>query len=101
MVESQWEANQGSFIAVVNVAHFMPVEELKSEMDRFIGSARRTRPVPGMVRAELAGGNEWTWERENREKGIPMSDGHVRALVEEAEKLGVETPFARFEHTRF
>ena len=101
VVDSQWEANQGSFIAAVNVAHFMPVEELKREMDRFIGSARRTRPAPGMVRAELAGGNEWRWERENREKGIPMSDDHIRALVEEAEKLGVGTPFARFEHTRF
>lgn len=101
VVESEWEANQGSFIAVVNVAHFMPVEELKSEMDRFIGSARRTRPAPGMDRAELAGGNEWMWERENRDKGIPMSEGHIQALVEEAEKLGVETPFARFEHTRF
>ncbi len=101
LVASAWEANQGSFIVVVNVAHFMPIDELKQEMDRFIGEARRAQPVPGMERAELAGGNEWFWERENREKGIPLSDDHVGVLQEEADKLGVETRFDRFEHTRF
>jgi len=99
--DSTWESNQGSFIAVVNVAHFMPLDDLKQEMDRFIGDARATRPLPGMERAELAGGNEWTWDRENALKGIPIGDAHRQALQEEADKLGIETPFARFEETRF
>ncbi len=101
MVESEWESNQGSFIVVVNVAHFTPVDELKKEMDRFISEARRAQPLPGMERAELAGGNEWHWERENRGKGIPLSDEHVRNLQEEADKLDVTTPFESFEDTRF
>lgn len=96
-----WEAGQGAFIAVVNVAHFMPVDELKEEMDRFVGAARRTKPLPGMASAELAGGNEWFWDRENAEKGIPLGDEHQQVLQEEADKLGVETPFAGFAHTRF
>jgi L-2-hydroxycarboxylate dehydrogenase (NAD+) len=99
--QSPWEAAQGSFIVVVNVAHFMPVDELKQEMDRFIGAARQSRPLPGMERAELAGGNEWLWDRENREKGIPIGDEHRRELQEEADKLGVETPFGGCEDTRF
>ena len=99
--DSRWESNQGSFIAVVNVAHFMPVAELKREMDRFIAEARQMQPLPGMERSELAGGNEWAWDRENREKGIPIGDEHRQALQAEADKLGVETPFGRFEHTRF
>ena len=98
---SPWESNQGAFIAVVDVAHFMPVDELKREMDRFVGAARQTRPLPGMARAELAGGNEWLWEKENGEKGIPIGDEHRRVLQEEADKLGVETPFAHHEHRRF
>ena len=99
--DSKWEANQGAFIAVVDIAHFMPVDELKSEMDRFIAEARATKPFPGVKSAELAGGNEWVWAKDNKKHGIPMSDDHQHSLQEEADKLGVETPFAKHEHTRF
>ena len=98
---SSWESNQGSFIAVVDVAHFMPVDELKAEMDRYVESARQTKPLPGMEHAELAGGNEWRWDRENRALGIPMGDAHVEVLQVEADRLGVESPFAQYEETRF
>ena len=96
-----WESAQGAFITVVDIAHFMPVDELKQAMDRFIGAARRSRPLPGMERAELAGGNEWIWNRENGEKGIPLDDEHRRLLQKVADELGVETPFANCTHTRF
>ena len=99
--QSQWESNQGAFIIVVDVDHFMPVEELKSEMDRFIGEARGMKPLPGMERAELAGGLEWQWEKENREAGIPVGDEHRKILEEIAAELTVETPFARYEGTIF
>ena len=98
---TQWKPNQGAFIIVVNVAHFMPLDELKCEMDQFIGAARRMKPLPHMERSELAGGNEWHWERENIEKGIPMGDDHCAMLQVEADRLGVETPFERHEGTRF
>lgn len=100
-VDSKWEANQGAFIAVIDIAHFMPLDELKSDMDCFIAEARATKPLPGMDTAELAGGNEWSWAKENAENGIPMSDDHVQALQNEADRLDVETAFAKFEHTRF
>ena len=100
-VDSKWEANQGAFIAIIDVAHFMPIDELKMEMDRFVAEARATRPLPGMESAELAGGNEWTWAKDNERNGIPMSDDHVEALQVEADKLNVETPFTEYEHTRF
>ena len=99
--QSRWESNQGAFIIVVDVSHFMPVDELKQYMDRFIGRARRARPLPGLERAELAGGMEWHWERENREAGIPVRDEHRQVLQEVADEMGVETPFARYEGTRF
>jgi LDH2 family malate/lactate/ureidoglycolate dehydrogenase len=98
---SGWASNQGSFIAVVSVEHFMPIDDLKHEMDRYISEARQTKPLPGAGSAELAGGNEWQWERENIEKGIPMSDDHCRPLQVEADRLDVETPFAQVEGTRF
>ena len=99
--QSRWESNQGAFILVVDVSHFMPVDELKQHMDRFIAGARRARPLPGFERAELAGGMEWQWERENREMGIPLSDEHRQVLQEIADEMGAATPFAHYEGTRF
>ena len=97
----RWESNQGAFIAIFAVDHFMPEEELKKEMDRYIGEARRMAPLPGMDRAELAGGLEWQWAEENGRDGIPVSPEHREGLEEVASELGVDTPFARYEQTRF
>ncbi len=98
---SEWESNQGAFIVVVDVAHFMSVNELKREMDRFVGSAREMQALPGMASAELAGGNEWHWECEYWERGIPMGDDQCEMLVEEAGALGVAMDLDRYEQTRF
>jgi LDH2 family malate/lactate/ureidoglycolate dehydrogenase len=99
--QSLWESGQGAFIVVVDVAHFMPLEELKRDMDRFIGAARQTKPLPGMAQAELAGGNEWHWDQENATQGIPVSDEHRHMLQQEADALSVDTPFAQYDNTRF
>lgn len=99
--QSSWESNQGSFVAFFDVARFMPVDELKSEMDRYIGQARAMQPLPGFDRAELPGGMEWGWERENQTEGIPVGPQHQEALEGAAALVGVQPPFAQFEHTRF
>ncbi|MBT3342704.1 MAG: hypothetical protein HN712_01760 [Gemmatimonadetes bacterium] len=99
--DSPWKPNQAAFIAVIDIAHFTPIDEFKADMDQFIKEARQSQPLPGMERAELAGGNEWAWERENVVAGIPMSDEHVEALRTEADALGVQTHFEQFESTRF
>jgi len=98
---SRWESNQGAFIVVVDVSHFMPIEELKSEMDAFVGMRRAMKPLPGLDRAELAGGFEWAWARENEIAGIPVGTEHEAELAKIAAEVGVETPFARHEDTRF
>lgn len=79
----------------------MPVDEFKEEMDRFVGDARRMKPFPGLERAELPGGLEWQRERDYALHGIPIGPAHRQALEEIAAELGVETPFAEFEHTCF
>ena len=99
--ESRWESNQGAFIAIFEVKRFMPIDEFKKEMDRYIGQARRMQPFPGVDRAELAGGLEWEWERENIRKGIPLGPEHQEALEKIADEMGVEVPFAQYENTRF
>ena len=99
--DSPWESNQGAFIAVFDIGRFMPVDEFKREMDRYIGQARSMKPFPGTDQAALPGGMEWLWERENARDGIPVSPEHQEALEEVAAELDVETLFERYAHTRF
>lgn len=98
---SKWESNQGAFIAMFDVKRFMPVAEFKKEMDRYIGEARRMQPLPGYDRAELPGGLEWQREQDYARDGIPVSPEHQRSLEEIAAHFEIETPFARYAHTRF
>jgi len=99
--QSKWESDQGAFIAVFDVSRFFPAEEFKKEMDRFIGEAQNMKPFPGYKKAELSGGPEWQREREYARNGIPVSLEHQQSLEEIANKLDIETPFAKYEHTRF
>ena len=92
---------QGAFIAVFDIKRFMDLASFKKEMDRYIRDARRTRPLPGAVRAELAGGMEWIWEQENRTRGIAVSRKHQQVLEAVAAEIAVASPFADYEHTRF
>jgi LDH2 family malate/lactate/ureidoglycolate dehydrogenase len=99
--KSPWESNQGAFIAIFDVNHFMPVSELKKEMDRYINEARSMKPLPNMDQAELAGGLEWQWALENKQSGIPLSFEHQGILETVATELAVDVPFNRYQHTRF
>ena len=99
--KSPWESNQGGFIAVFDVRCFMPVETFKKEMDRYMRQALSMKPLPGRERAELAGSVEWQRTRDYTRDGIPVSSRHQQGLEEISAELGVETPFAAHEHTRF
>ena len=96
-----WASDQGSFLAVFDVARFMPVEEFKMEMDRVIAEAREMRPFPDFSTADLAGGPEWRSRLDALALGIPVGAEHERRLAELADRLEVETPFPRFEDKRF
>ena len=99
--QSPWESNQGAFIAMFDPAGFMPLDEFKAEMDRFVDAARSMQPFPGQERAELPGGLEWQRQQEYARDGVPLSPEHEDSLESIARQLGVETPFARSAHTRF
>ena len=100
-VKGRWIANQGAFIAVFDTTHLMPEGGVQTQVDHYVGEARRMQPVPGTERAELSGGNEWTWERKNRASGIPLGDEHRARLEGLATDWSVDSPFAEWEATRF
>lgn len=99
--ESRWVANQGAFLCAWDVRRFMDLDEFTTEMDRFIADARAMQPLPGLDRAELPGGMEWQWEKENRERGIPLGDPHRQELEELAGEAGVDCGYDQYEETRF
>ncbi len=99
--QSRWESSQGAFIAVFDAASFMPLDELRAEMDRYMGQARSTKPAPGYDRAELPGGLEWQRQKDYARAGIPIGSEHQQILENIAAELGIETPFARYQRTRF
>ncbi len=92
--QSRWESNQGGFVAVFDVACFMPVDEFKKEMDRYMRQARSMQPLPGEETAELPGTLEWQREQDYARDGIPLTVQHKQRLEDLAAELGVETPFA-------
>ena len=91
---SRWESNQGSFIVVVDVSHFMPLEQLLLAVDNYVAETRRMEPLPGLEEAELAGGFERQWEEQNRREGVPISPEHEQALIGIAGELQVASPFS-------
>ena len=93
--------HQGAFVAAFDVKRFADVAAFKQEMDRYIGEARATKPLPGHDRAELAGGMEWQWEKEHREIGIPITDEHRDLLEQVGDSVDVPSPFGQFEDARF
>jgi L-2-hydroxycarboxylate dehydrogenase (NAD+) len=99
--KSKWESNQGSFIAIYDVNCFMPADQFKREVDRFIEEARAMKPFPGFDTAELPGGLEWQREQDYARDGIPISDSHREGLEALAQEVGIATPFGQYDKTRF
>lgn len=99
--QSPWESNQGGFIAVFDVGCFMPVDDFKKEMDRYMREARSMQPLPGLERAELGGSVEWERERDYTRNGIPLTSKHQQSLEGIGEDLGIDVSFAAYEESRF
>ena len=53
---------------------------------------------PGTARA---GGIEWRHEADFGLHGIPVDEDHQRSLQDLADDLGIDTPFAQYESSRF
>ena len=73
-------ADQGAFVAAIDVSRFMPVQQLKRQMDAYVAGAQRMKPAPGHDRAELAGTLEHRREQEYAAQGIPVGEAHQAAL---------------------
>lgn len=101
-LSSKWISDQGAFLCAWDVSCFAEADEFRTDMDRFVRKAREMQPFPGLDRAELPGGMEWQWERENRERGaIALGDKHRQQLEDLAASVDVDCGYEEFEETRF
>jgi LDH2 family malate/lactate/ureidoglycolate dehydrogenase len=85
------DASQGSFVLALDVTRFVPTEEFKRHVDRFLRGARSMAPFPGCDRAEYPGGIEWHLEQEYGRVGVPLSPEHMASLNRTADALGLGT----------
>lgn len=86
-------AGFGSFIYVVDIERFVPIETFKAEVDRTMREIHKLPPLPGYERYDFPGGLEWDREHKWAVEGIPLSGGHQRELEEIADELGVPVPW--------
>ena len=98
---SQWESTQGGVFAAFAVDAFMDEEEFLTQMDRFVRECRAADPFPGHTEAELPGNIEARMEVDYARDGIPISDTHREVLETAATAVGVESPLAEYDDTRF
>lgn len=98
---SKWESNQGGFFAAFAVDAFLDENEFYQEMDRFVSECREAAPFPGQDQAQLPGNVEAQLEADYARDGIPISDTHQKTLEDAAADVGIDSPLADFEHTRF
>ena len=54
-----------------------------------------------MQQTEPPGGLEWQGERDNGRDGIVVSNEHRHTLETAAQQVSLDTPFGRFEESRF
>lgn len=87
-------ANQGAFIVAIDPARFLPLDQLKAELDRYHARTRTRTPLSSTTPAVLPGALEAERERAYRAEGVPVSKRHQAAIEAAAARFGVSSPFA-------
>lgn len=87
---SPWEANQGSFIIVMDASKFLP--DGGAAMGTFVAKASALAPLPGLARAELPGTDQVRRIAHCERHGIALEPGHHGSLLELARELRVPVP---------
>lgn len=83
-------ADVGHFLVAIKPDLFMSNEEFRERMDFLYGKVTGSEKMAGVDRIYFPGEIEQITERKRREEGIPLVEAEVKALDEEAERVGVE-----------
>jgi hypothetical protein len=96
VVGTSWEANQGCFISVFDVAKLIapPSNSGPSPMGHYVSQAMGMRPIAGLSRSELPGGDQVRRIAHCEEHGLEIEPLHASSLVELAREFDVPIPLA-------
>ncbi|WP_141585321.1 Ldh family oxidoreductase [Actinomadura sp. WMMA1423] len=80
------------FFLALDVAAFGDPGRFAERLEDLLGQVTGARRAPGTDRLLLPGQLEESRAAAAREKGVPVSDGALRAVLEEAERAGLALP---------
>jgi len=86
-------AGQGSLIIALDIGRFIAIDDFKKEMDEYIKTAGKMKPMPGYDRAALPGVFEAEHEKDWSMRGIPISNEHKEVLLKVADEFGLKLSF--------
>lgn len=80
----------GYFFMVIDISHFVDVEEFKKTSGNIVRTLRNGKKLPGAERIYTAGEKEFENEKRIREQGIPINDSLQKTIRKIAEELGID-----------
>lgn len=83
-------SNVGHFFAAFKIENFIPLNEFKSRMDKFIQSLKNADKARGRERIYIPGEKEFEMEQERTQKGVPLLEDTVESLSKTGAEVGVK-----------
>ncbi len=87
----------GFFIILIDPSKFMPIDDFKANVDRYIDMMKNSRKAPGVEEIFMPGEIEYRKFDENKEKGMSFSDALEEELTQLCVDLGVVEAGTSFE----
>ena len=94
-VEDREQLNNGTFMIVIDIAAFLPLDQFRAEMAELVDYLHDTTPAPGHERVLVPGEYEARNEAARRRDGIPVEDETWRQISDTAEELGISSALPR------
>jgi LDH2 family malate/lactate/ureidoglycolate dehydrogenase len=85
----------GHFVAAIDIAAFVPLDEFKRSMDAYIETLHAAPAAAGTQRVQVAGDPEFDTEERRRREGIPLHPKVAASLRDLGSELGVPFPARR------
>lgn len=80
----------GYFFMVIDISHFVEVEEFKKITGNIVRTLRNAQKLPGEERIFTAGEKEFENEKRMREQGIPINESLQKTMKKIAGELGID-----------
>ena len=84
--------NTGFFLILIDPSRFMPIEDFKQSVDRYVGMMKYSRKAEGVDEIFVPGEIEYRKFEENRQKGVEFSEALEKELTELSVQLGALKP---------